>query len=193
MESWLVPLTLWTLAAGIPAATWKSTYPGGWYTGHWHVRFVYNHYDAPTTLSTRRGTQLWVTRHVPPKRPYFFSLAFTERPPFLTTFTKWPPYFSKISAFLTKCWEIFGHFGPESPYFLCISLKDPLFLGTLSLKDPFFWHNLSPKDPYIWGAWWHSYVTFICECPPGPVNHSNVTSSIIICLPDIEPIIGLVL
>ena len=26
------------------------------------------------------GTQLWVTCHVPPKRPYFFSLSFTERP-----------------------------------------------------------------------------------------------------------------
>ena len=112
------------------------------------------------------GTQLWVPCHVPPKRPYFFSLAFTERPPFLPTFTQWPPYFSKISTFLTKCWEIFGHFGPESPYFLCISLKDPLFLCTLSLKDPLFWCNLSPKDPYIWGAWWHLYVTFICECPP---------------------------
>ena len=36
----------------------------------------------------------------------------------------------------------------------------------LSLKDPLFWCNLSPKDPYIWGAWWHSYVTFICESPP---------------------------
>ena len=68
--------------------------------------------------------------------------------------------FSKV---LTKCWEIFG---PESPYFLCISLKDPLFLCALSLIDPLFWRNLSPKNPYIWRAWWHSYVTFIWKCPP---------------------------
>ena len=148
------------------------------------------------------GTQLWIRRHVPPKRCYFFSLAFTERPPFLPTFTQWPlifnkllvterPWhifvtqrrlifflivkqvtifgkkldFSKISTNLTKCWEILGHFGPEAPIFWCISLKDPLFLCALSLKDPLFWYNLSPKDPYIWGAWWHSYVTFIRECP----------------------------
>ena len=79
--------------------------------------------------------------------------------------------FSKISTNLTKCWEIFGHFGPKSPYFLCISLKDPLFLCTLSLKDPLFWCNLSPKNPYIWCAWWHSYVTFKFECiPPGYIT-----------------------
>ena len=75
--------------------------------------------------------------------------------------------FSKILTHFTKYWEIFSHFGPEGPMFWCISLNDPLFLCALSLKDPSFWHNLSPKDPYIWGAWWHSYVTFICECPPG--------------------------
>ena len=106
------------------------------------------------------GTQLWVTHHVPPKRPYFFSLAFTERPPFLPTFIQWPPIFRKFRHFLTKCWEIFGHFGPGSPYFWCISLKDPLFLCAWSLKDLLFWRNLSSKDPYMWGAWWHSYVTY---------------------------------
>ena len=62
----------------------------------------------------------------------------------------------------------FGYFGPESPYFWMHFTERPLFLCTLSLKDPLFWHNLSPKDPYIWGAWWHSYITFICECPPPP-------------------------
>ena len=74
--------------------------------------------------------------------------------------------FSKISTNLTKCWEIFGHFGPESPIFDALHLRDPLFLCTLSLKDTLFWRNLSPKAPCIWGAWWHSYVTFICEYPP---------------------------
>ena len=55
--------------------------------------------------------------------------------------------FSQISTNLTKCWEIFGHFGPESPYFLCNSMKGHLFLCTFSLKDPPFRLNLSPKDP----------------------------------------------
>ena len=100
------------------------------------------------------------------KKTLLFFARFHRKTPIFTNCHPMTPYFSKISTFLTKCWEIFGHFGPESPYFLCILLKDPLFLCTLSLKDPLFWHNLSPKDPYIWGTWWHSYVTFICECPP---------------------------
>ena len=101
------------------------------------------------------------------KDPTFFA-RFHRKTPIFTTFHPMTPCFSKILTFLMKCWEIFGHFGPESTYFWCISLKDPLFLCALSLKDPLFWCNLSPKDPYIWGAWWHSYVTFICECPPPP-------------------------
>ena len=120
------------------------------------------------------GTQLWVTRHVPPEKPYFFSLAFTDRPPFLPTFTQCPLLltnslspkdpdtslslkdpsfshlivrqvtifskkfdFSNISTNLTKFWEIFGHFGPESPYFLIHFTERPPFLWALSLKDPF--------------------------------------------------------
>ena len=40
------------------------------------------------------------------KRPYFFSLALTERPPFLPTFTQWPPIFNKL--LVTKGpWHIF--------------------------------------------------------------------------------------
>ena len=71
------------------------------------------------------GTQLWVTHHVPPKRPYFFSLAFTERPPFSPTFTQWP-------LFLTNS----------------LSLKDPD--TSLSLKDPSFSH-LIVKQVTIFG------------------------------------------
>ena len=44
----------------------------------------------------------------------------------------------------------------------------PIFLDAFPWKTPFFWCNLSRKDPYIWGAWWHWYVTFICECLPPP-------------------------
>ena len=132
------------------------------------------------------GTQLWVTLHVPPKTPYFFSLAFTERPPFLPTFTQWPPIFNKLLvterpdtslslkdphfAFnngqtsdnfwqkiwffenFMKCWEIFDHFGPESPYFMMhFTERPPIFVHFVT-ESPLFLSNLSPKDPYIWGA-----------------------------------------
>ena len=66
--------------------------------------------------------------------------------------------FSKISTNLTKCWEIFG-------IFWCISLKDPHFCALWVTERPLF---LTLKDPYTWGAWWHLYVTFICECSPPP-------------------------
>ena len=42
-----------------------------------------------------------------------------------------------------------------------------IFVRSVTERPP-FWQNLSLKDPYIWGAWWHSYITFICECPPTP-------------------------
>ena len=77
--------------------------------------------------------------------------------------------FSKISTNLTKCWEIFDHFDPESPYCLMHFTERPPIFCALSLKSPIFWRNLSPKDPYIRGAWWHWYVTFTCGCPP-PVS-----------------------
>ena len=101
------------------------------------------------------GTQLWVTCHVPPKRPYFFSLTFTEGPPFWSTFTQWLPIFNKLLVterpFLAKSW-IFQKFWQiwrnvekflailalKAPIFWCISLKDPLFLCALSLKDHLF-------------------------------------------------------
>ena len=73
--------------------------------------------------------------------------------------------FSKISTNLTKCWEIFGNFGPENPYFLMHFTEIPAIFVRFVTERPPFWRNFSPKDPYIWGAWWYSYVTFICECP----------------------------
>ena len=146
-------------------------------------------------------TQLWVTCHVPPKRPYLFFARFHRKTPFLPTFTQWPPIFNKLLVterpwhiFVTQrplifafnsqtsdnfplhwiFWQIWRNvekflavFGPENPIFLCISLKDPLFLCALSVKDSLFWCNLLPKDLVIWGACkWHSYVTFMSAPPP---------------------------
>ena len=90
-------------------------------------------------------------RSLSPKDPYFNRLSLND-----------PPIFRKfrLRRIVEKFLAIMALKAP-------ISLKDPLFLCALSLKDPLFWRNLSPKDLYIWGAWWHSYVTFICECPPG--------------------------
>ena len=130
------------------------------------------------------------------KKTLLFSLAFTERPPFLPTFTLWPLFFDKLLSpchrktlilahfnsqtsdnFPQKNW-IFGKFrqiwrNVEKPLAILV-LKTPIFrcislkdpLCTLSLKDILFLRNVSPKDPYIWCAWWHSYVTFMMWVPP---------------------------
>ena len=134
------------------------------------------------------GTQLWVTRHMPPKRPSFL-LAFTERPPFLPTFTQWPlfltnslspkdpdtslslkdPSFSHLMTSLMKCWKLFGHFGPENPYFLMHFTERPHILCALSqwLKDPFFdtiCHRKTPTSEVLGGT---STSLSLCECPRG--------------------------
>ena len=111
------------------------------------------------------GTQLWVTRHVPPKRPYFFLLAFTKRPHFYQLSPNDPLFFENFDISVTNVEKFLAILALKAPIFDAFHWKT-LFLRALSLKDPLFWRNLSPKDPYIWGAWWHSYVTFICECPP---------------------------
>ena len=118
------------------------------------------------------------------KRPYSFSLAFTERPPFLPTLTQWPPIFNKLLV-TEKPWHIFvtqrpliftfnsqtsDNFWQNLDFFrkfrhIWQNVEKFLAILALSLKNPLFWHNLSPKGPYVWGAWWHSYITFICECP----------------------------
>ena len=78
------------------------------------------------------------------KDPTFFT-RFHRKTPIFTNFHSMTPYFSKILTFLTKC----GHFGPESPYFWCISLKDPLFLCALSLKDPFLTQFVTERPLHL--------------------------------------------
>ena len=100
------------------------------------------------------------------KDPTFFSLAFTERLPFLPTFTQWPPIFRKFWHFWRNVEKFLAILALKAPIFDAYHWKTPYFCALCHSKTPLFWRNLSPKDPYIWVAWWHSYVTFICECPP---------------------------
>ena len=70
----------------------------------------------------------------------------------VSNFRKKIGFFQKISTNLTKCWEIFGYFGPESPYFLMhFTERPPIFVHFVTQRLYLFWRNLSPKDPYIWG------------------------------------------
>ena len=70
--------------------------------------------------------------------------------------------FNKFDEMLRNFWP----FRPWKPLFFdAFHWKTPIFVRFVT-ERPIFWRNMSPKDPYIWGTWWHSYVTFICECPP---------------------------
>ena len=115
-------------------------------------------------------------RSLSPKDPHFYQLSPND-PLFLTnslspkdpdtSLSLKDPSFLHNDKFDEMLRIFFGHFGPESPLFFdAFHWKTPYFCVLCHWKTPPFWRNLSPKDPYIWGAWWHSYVTFICECPP---------------------------
>ena len=121
------------------------------------------------------GTQLWVTRHVPPKRPYFFSLAFTERPPFLPTFTQWPPISNKllvterpwhifvnqrslISHLIVKQVTIFGQKKWIFRKFRQIWRNVEKFLAILAIKAPIFLMHFTERPPI--------FVRFVTERPP---------------------------
>ena len=64
--------------------------------------------------------------------------------------------FLTISTNLTKSWEIFGHFGSESPYFFdAFHWKKTLLLCALSLKDSFFdaiCHRKTPTSEVLGGT-----------------------------------------
>ena len=121
-------------------------------------------------IHTRGGTQLWVTCHVPPKRPYFFrSLSPKDHfyqlspndPLFLTnslspkdpdtSLSLRDPLFShlivkEVTIFGKKIWffeklmKCWRNFWPFRPW-------KPLFFWCISLKDPLFLCALSLKDP----------------------------------------------
>ena len=82
-------------------------------------------------------------------------------------------HFSPNDPLFFKNFDIFDEmfnfwpFALKALFLMHFTERPPNFVHFVT-ERPLFWHNLSQKDPYIWGAWWHSYVTFICECSPPP-------------------------
>ena len=65
----------------------------------------------------------------------------------VTFFRKKKIDFWKISTNLKKCWEIFSHFGPESPYFLMhFTEKPPMFVRFVT-ERPLFLTQFVTKRP----------------------------------------------
>ena len=108
------------------------------------------------------------------KKTLLFSLTFAERPPFLPTFTQWPPIFNKLLV-TERPWHIFvtqrplifafnsqtsDNFRQEIGFFENFNKFDkmlinfwpfwpwkPVFFWCISLKDHLFLCALSLKDP----------------------------------------------
>ena len=84
------------------------------------------------------GIQLWVTRHVPPERPYFFSLAFTERLHFFQLSPNDPLFFENFDIFD----EMLRNFWPFWPW-------KPLIFDAFHGKTPYFWALCHWKTPFF--------------------------------------------
>ena len=157
------------------------------------------------TISPRGALNFGLSTMCHQKRPYFFRLLSPKDPPFLPTFTQWPPIFNKLLVterhwhilvtqrplifafnsktsdnFPQKNWffenfdkfdEMLRNFWPFWPWkpllFDAFHWKTPDFCALCYWKTPFLMQFVTERL-YIRGAWWHSYITFICECPPRP-------------------------
>ena len=137
-----------------------------------------NFYCFKMRLQPREGTQLWVTRHVPSKRPYFFfsrSLSpkdphFYQRPPIFNklhghrkTLTHLcqskTPHFCIISQtsdnFRQKIWffENFDKYWRNGEKFLAIlalnMLKAPIISDAFHWKTPYFCTLCHGKTPFL--------------------------------------------
>ena len=110
------------------------------------------------------------------KKTLLFSLAFTERPPFLPTFTQWPPIFNKllvterpwhifvtqrplIFAFNDKFDEMLRNFSPFWPwkplFFDAFQWKTHYFCAFCHWKTPFFdaiCHRKTPTSEVLGGT-----------------------------------------
>ena len=128
---------------------------------------------------------------------FFFARFHRKIPIFSPTFTQWPPEtpchrktlthlchsnpsfsqlivkqvtifdkirffknFNKVDEMVRNSWP-----SPWKPHF---TERPPIFVRFVTERPPFLTQFVTElEDPYIWGTWWHWYVTFICECPPG--------------------------
>ena len=91
------------------------------------------------------------------KKTLLFFRSLSPKDPIFTNFHPMTPCFSKILTFLTKCWEIFGHFGPESPQviFDAFHWKTPYFSALCHSKTPFFdaiCHRKTPTSEVLGGT-----------------------------------------
>ena len=86
------------------------------------------------------------------KKTLLFSLVFTERPPFLPTFTQWPPIFNKLKLLAT-----------ERPWHIFVTQRPLIFAFNSQTSDNFlpkigFFENFCKFDEMLrnfWPIFWY--------------------------------------
>ena len=131
------------------------------------------------------GTQVWVTCHVPPKRPTCipFFARFHRKTPIFTNFHPMTPLFFENFDIFDEMLRNFWPFWSWKPlFFNAFHWKTPYFCALCQWKTPFFdviCHRKTPTSEVLGGM--HSYVTFICECPLGCILYIFATLKTFSC------------
>ena len=113
---------------------------------------------------------LFLTKSLSPKDP---DTSLSLKDPHFTFNSQTSGNFRQKNGFfenLMKFWEIFGHFGPENPYFMMhFTERPPIFVHFVTERPPFFIQFVTERPLHLrcCTAWWHLYVPFMCECPRG--------------------------
>ena len=106
------------------------------------------------------GTQLWVTRHVPPKRPYFFRSFSPKDPHFYRLSPNDPLFFENFDEMLRNFWP-FDAFHWKTQYFCALC----------HWKTPFFdaiCHRKTPTSEALGGT--RTSLSYVSAPPPGPLR-----------------------
>ena len=107
------------------------------------------------------GTQLWVMRHVPPKRPYFFRSLSPKDPHFYQLSPNDPLFFENVEKFLAIL-------ALKAPIFEAFHRKTPYFCALCHSKTPFFdaiCHRKTPTCEVLGGTCTSlSYVSAPPDC-----------------------------
>ena len=102
------------------------------------------------------------------KRPYFFSLAFTERHSFLPTFTQWPPIFREFRHFWRNVENFLVILALKAPILDAFHRKTLYFCALCHSKTPFFdaiCHRKTPRSEVLGGT--RTWLSYVSAPPPG--------------------------
>ena len=109
------------------------------------------------------------------KEPTFFWLAFTIRPPFLKTFTQWPPSFWKFRHFWQNVEKFLAILALNALIFDAFHWKNPYFCALCHSKTPVFdaiCHRKAPTSEVYSGT--RTSLSYVSSPPPGFLTNFSI-------------------